>query len=76
MNQDDIDETGSRFEFGANWARFLSVLDEDRIAEAERSLQQMLATESLEGLRFLDIGSCSGLFSLAARRLGAVVPLF
>lgn len=67
---------GDRFRFGANWQRFLTVLNEARIAEAERSLQRMLRRESLQGLRFLDIGSGSGLFSLAARRLGASVHSF
>lgn len=65
-----------RFEFGANWARFLRSLDEDRITEAEKSLRAMLEIDNLEGQRFLDIGSGSGLFSLAARRLGATVHSF
>ncbi|MCC7177526.1 MAG: class I SAM-dependent methyltransferase [Acidobacteria bacterium] len=63
--------TGERFEFGRNWARFLSVLDDERIAEAEKSLRAMLGMEDLRGRTFLDIGSGSGLFSLAAMRLGA-----
>ena len=67
---------GERFSFGANWARFLRLLDAKRISEAEQSLQQMLDMTSLEGQRFLDAGSGSGLFSLAARRLGATVHSF
>lgn len=67
---------GERFEFGRNWARFLAVLDERRIHAAERGLQQMLRRPRLDGLRFLDIGSGSGLSSLAARRLGAAVHSF
>jgi 2-polyprenyl-6-hydroxyphenyl methylase/3-demethylubiquinone-9 3-methyltransferase len=67
---------GERFEFGANWRRFLSTLSDERIATAERSLQAMLRIDRLDGRRFLDAGSGSGLFSLAARRLGATVVSF
>lgn len=65
-----------RFEFGKNWARFLSVLDDARITAAERTLQEMLETDRLDGKQFLDVGSGSGLFSWAAARLGARVHSF
>ena len=67
---------GQRFEFGTNWTSFLTVLNEDRISRAEQSLQTMLGVADLRGTTFLDIGSGSGLFSLAARRLGAKVHSF
>lgn len=67
---------GDRFQFGANWQRFLRLLDDRRIATAEESLREMLEVDRLDGATFLDAGSGSGLFSLAARRLGARVTSF
>ena len=67
---------GQRFEFGKNWKNFLATLNDDRIRQAEASLKTMLELESLEGRTFLDIGSGSGLFSLAAKNLGAEVFSF
>jgi len=65
-----------RFAFGANWSRFLGVLTDERIRRAETSLCERLGVPTLEAQRFLDIGCGSGLFSLAARRLGAEVWSF
>ncbi len=67
---------GERFEFGENWTEFLRVLDERRIASAMRALETMLGQAGVAGKRFLDIGSGSGLSSLAAWRLGADVTSF
>ena len=65
-----------RFRFGDNWLDFARGLGADQVAKAESSLRRLLQRDSLAGLSFLDIGSGSGLFSLAARRLGARVHSF
>ena len=70
--------TETRFEFGENWKSFLRHLDEDRIDQACRSLGTLTGMDDslnrpLAGKTFLDLGSGSGLFSLAAFRMGAQV---
>ena len=73
--QAEID-AGQRFAFGKNWQAFLSVLTPQRIEAAMLALREMLQVESLTGKTFLDIGSGSGLSSLAAWKLGANVSSF
>ncbi len=66
------------FDFGSNWHSFLSTITDERIATAEQHLQSVLQLDNagLSGKTFLDVGSGSGLFSLAAYRMGAKVLSF
>jgi len=67
--REGADET--RFAFGRNWRRYLALVNEERIASAIASLEAMIGREAIAGATFLDVGSGSGLSSLAAARLGA-----
>ncbi|MFA6012454.1 MAG: class I SAM-dependent methyltransferase [Desulfobacteraceae bacterium] len=62
----------NRFSFGENWKRFLNSLTPERIDKAQESLIGFLGSrDSIKNKQFLDVGCGSGLFSLAAYRLGA-----
>src|SRR5262245_4939044 len=60
-----------QFAFGENWASYASLVDDDRLAEAERGLVRLLGPEGLRGRSMIDIGCGSGLHAAAAARLGA-----
>ena len=67
------DSVGERFQFGRNWSFFLKNVNDQVIQRAQSSLLDMLELNDLQGKSFADIGSGSGLFSLAARLSGARV---
>ncbi|HUY14157.1 MAG TPA: class I SAM-dependent methyltransferase [Terriglobia bacterium] len=69
--QDERKEKVS-FSFGRNWQDFLEKhLTPGREQRALQSICEFLEVEDLKDRSFLDIGCGSGLFSLAAHRLGA-----
>lgn len=71
MANDRLLKADSHFEFGKNWDDYSRLIDEDAIAEAERGILNLIPAEAIKGSTWLDIGSGSGLHSLAAARLGA-----
>lgn len=67
----DLTERSTHYEFGENWSKFANSLTETQISIAQEQLLAFLGRENLRGFSFLDIGSGSGIHSLAAFRAGA-----
>ncbi|MFA6184002.1 MAG: class I SAM-dependent methyltransferase [Parcubacteria group bacterium] len=69
---EDTYKNKKHFSFGKNWQNFLKTLTDEKIQEAKKSLVEFLGGEDkIKDKTFVDIGSGSGLFSLAAYLLGA-----
>jgi len=69
-------DSQARFQFGENWTAFLQRVNPQRIDSTCQWLQTMLGNSDLTTKTFLDVGCGSGLTSLAASRLNAVVYSF
>lgn len=60
------------FSFGRNWQKYLEEFSEEKLQTAKKSLVSFLGGASkIRGKSFVDVGCGSGLFSLAAVKLGA-----
>src|SRR5580692_4068394 len=59
------------FSFGQNWLAFLESMPDAAIEEAIKNVTQWLNADQIRGRDVCDVGSGSGLHSLALLRLGA-----
>lgn len=71
MEENSLEHVSSHFKFGKNWSSYSQLVSEQRIKQAEKSLIKLLGEDGIRGKTFLDVGCGSGIFSLAAARLGA-----
>jgi 2-polyprenyl-3-methyl-5-hydroxy-6-metoxy-1,4-benzoquinol methylase len=66
----DLTALETHFKFGENWRDYSAHIDDQVVASAVRSFQTLVKPEEIAGRGFLDIGSGSGLHSLAAHLSG------
>ncbi len=62
-------EAETRYDFGRNWSDYANTLTEERLGHAKTALMKLIP--DVKGKSFMDIGSGSGLHSLAALEMGA-----
>lgn len=68
---EDIYKKEMTFNFGKNWKDYLRALNRSKIEKAKKWFLFFMGGNKIKGKTFIDIGSGSGLFSLAAYELGA-----
>lgn len=59
------------FSFGKNWISYLKSMPQQAIDDAQRDIERMLGRDFVRGKRVIDVGSGSGIHSLAFHKLGA-----
>ena len=62
-----------RFKFGKNWKSYSRNINNETINVAQDSIKEFLKLDNLKGLKVLDAGCGSGIFSLASYNLGAKI---
>jgi 2-polyprenyl-6-hydroxyphenyl methylase/3-demethylubiquinone-9 3-methyltransferase len=76
MNWKTEVERKKRFKFGDNWIQYADKINKVKINNALTSLSVAFDSSELKGRTLIDVGSGSGLFSLAASIMGANVTSF
>ncbi len=71
MKEKDLTHVQNHFGFGENWYDFKNTIDGESISKARENLEKLISKEEIKGKTFLDIGSGSGIHSLAALMNGA-----
>ena len=67
----DLTAAENHYEFGRNWKDYLKNLDEAAVLQATKDFAVLVPAEVVRDKSMIDIGSGSGLHSLAAIKLGA-----